>query len=288
VKIVIMKIIILIFLVFNLGLYQAQIKDSSEKLCQNNIVNGYCLTPNKLSNGLKTGLWSIYFDSNDMLTDEVSLAKSFLIVNYSQGVPDSICVMCSSKGKLMGINTYLQDTTWTENGVFLWYDTKGRLFCEEDYKNGSLDGDKDVYFASGNMKYTYEYKDDTIVSGADCTRKGEIYRTFSYKYVQDTIYYSVNIYYKPYSLISSERTCNGVKDGHNSYYYKNGNIRIDAYDVMGVRVKETYYDKKGNITKLVRCGSESEECLVTIYDKQGEIKKEYNAKFNGYGIIIYK
>lgn len=273
-----MKTILTIILTFSFAWTFSQTEKEARELCEKFIINEKATTENKKVDGQKAGYWTHYYDSNDELTDKPENANSMSIVNYEADIPKGICVTCYTNSKLLGFGTYLEDTTWTEDGTFRWYDKNSTLYMIEIYKNGKLNGITKENYKNGQLCFESFYSNDTLTKMNNYKKNGTLIGTKKYSYTPDTVVV-LNQFRGDGSNISYERQVNGKEDGNYFIYHKDGSIKLEAKYIIGIRVHEKLYNKDGQLQKESICNASGTDCIVKIYGKNGQIKKETPFKY---------
>ncbi len=275
-----MKTILTIILTFLFAWTFSQTETEAIELCEKFIQKKKSTTENKKVDGQKTGYWSHYYDSSDELTNNPESATSISIVNYEADIPKGICVECYTNSKLFGFGTYLEDTTWTEDGIFKSYDKNGTVYMEETYVNGGLHGITKENYKNGKLRFELFYVNDTLTKMNNYEKDGALIGTKEYSYTPDTVVV-LNLYRDDGSRIIHQRQVNGKDDGDYFIYYKDGGIKLESKNVKGIRIFEKVYDKKGNLKKESTCNNDGSKSKMIFYSKDGKIKKKVTGGYPG-------
>ncbi|MBK6526554.1 MAG: toxin-antitoxin system YwqK family antitoxin [Crocinitomicaceae bacterium] len=178
------------------------------------------------ANGMKQGVWKKAYDNSGVykytgqFKDDKPYGKFVYyyetgeveaVINFSDDGSVGYSKMYHESGYLMARGKYtnqLKDSTW------IYFDDRGIVSYQEEYKNGKLNGIKVVYYQPVNGQYLiakyFNYRDDLM--------HGE-FKT-----------------YHPSTALESEGSYdNGKLHGTIKYYYPNGKyLRIERYN-YGVR-----------------------------------------------------
>lgn len=192
------------------------------------------------SQGRKQGTWKKAYDNSAVykyvgqFKDDKPIGKFVYyyetgeveaVVNFMDDGVSAYSQMYHESGYMMARGKYinqLKDSTW------IYFDDRGIVSYQEDYKNGKLDGLKIIYYEPSDGKY--------LVARYYNYREGLLHGEFKT--------------YHPNTQLASEGTYdNGNLNGDVKYYYPNGNLmRLERWKYA---VKHGYWIFYGEDGKQV-------------------------------------
>jgi antitoxin component YwqK of YwqJK toxin-antitoxin module len=229
-------------------------------------------------NGNKTGPWVAKWKNGEIKYEGV----------FKNGHPVGEFKRYSDRGKLMAVMNYSEDGSTASahlyrpnkkvlaSGVYvnqkkdsLWrfYDTEGKLFLEEHYKNGIQHGPSKEYYPNGNVHFKRNYENGKIV--------GE------YKE-----------YYTNGALRSKKTYVQGIPEGNLVIYHQNGVYKVIGKYKRGIKNGNwRFYDERAKIVK-----EENYENGTMTYTSEDLISYWNDSirnirtieKFNKNGVSVFK
>lgn len=129
-----------------------------------------------------------------------------------------------SDGRIWSIQ-YWNELTGTKEGHWIYYDDKGGLLSEEDYKDGKLDGKK-IYYSHGKIEEIAEYKQGL---------KDGIYAKYNNQPAPDA----------KHVLVFTVTYRNNREHGMGYVYDEDGKLRERQRYDNGVMVADTFVTDRG-------------------------------------------
>jgi TonB family protein len=124
----------------------------------------------------QTGIDTVFYDQDLMKTSDESYMYLVVRTNYDGGYQEKIY---TKNGSLYKEGKYqFKDGLPLETGLFVTYDSAGTIEAENNYLNGTKNGDQREYYPSGSLYYSEQFADNIehgkrMVFYADGTLKRE-------------------------------------------------------------------------------------------------------------------
>ncbi|MGQ0826942.1 MAG: hypothetical protein ACT4ON_00970 [Bacteroidota bacterium] len=122
------------------------------------------------------------------------------------------------------------------------YNQLGQLYVEEQYKNGTLDGDSRTFF-DDKLSSVVEYKNGRTTGKTQQYKNGKLIKEeMRSEYIRTEKNWD-----EDGKLVSEKTYKKGVLDGEAKTYYENGNIESITVYINGKKTKIKLYDKNGQL-----------------------------------------
>lgn len=165
--------------------------DKKDSLCQSFYENGKTQCIKNYSKGLKNGQFKLFYDSgnlevlasfkNDSIIGNcIVFYKDSVVrtnIEYKNGNPYNILIMNDSLGNVLGYGQFKNG-----NGSLKTYHYDGKIYLEENYKDGLKNGHSTTYFNNGEVNVKGEYIDGkTTGEWLYYTNSGKLLNSVIYK-----------------------------------------------------------------------------------------------------------
>lgn len=208
----------------------------------------------------------------------LTLLACFLFIFSSCGKRVDVIEVKDENGNIK--EKYYLDKDSLKFGTYTSYDEKGNIFEESHFKNGVLNGERIIFFPSGEKEIVENYENG-IFNGPYSTFYNNGQLNLVANYIEGDMEGLVKRYYDTGELMEEVSFVNSEENGPFKEYYKNGTVKwIGEYEngdnEIGIIQS---FNEEGELIKKMNCGKYLGDYMCqtiwTVEEGEKELVFEY-------------